>query len=147
MCKSGVIRQVDQIIEFISNNWMLAAAWTGLVIMLILSFTNSSSKVIGCQEITRMINREQAKVIDIRSKADFNKGHLLGSVNIPAAQIKDAGKELEKYQQHPIILVDATGMHAAATAQELLKMGISKVNRMQGGIISWTNDNLPLTKP
>lgn len=138
---------MEQIVEFITNNWMLAAAWLVLFALLIVSFTRTSSKTIGNQQITTMINRENAVIIDIRSKADFNKGHLIGSLNIPAAQIKDAEKELEKHQQHPIILVDANGMHSAAAAQQLKKMGMLQINRMQGGILSWTNDNLPLNKP
>jgi len=137
---------MEQIVEFITNNWMLSAAWVGLFTMLVISFTRTSSKVIGNQMITTMMNRNSAVVIDIRSKADFNKGHLLGSLNIPAAQIKDAGKDLEKHQQSPIILVDASGMHTAAVAQQLQKMNFQQVNRMQGGIASWTNDNLPLNK-
>lgn len=138
---------MEQIVEFIGNNLVLSFAWAGLFIMLMVSLSKTSSKVIGNQQITTMMNREKAVVIDIRSKADFAKGHLLGSINIPSAQLKDAGKELEKHQQCPIILVDANGMHAAAAAQQLKKMGIEQVNRMQGGITSWTNDNLPLNKP
>ena len=138
---------MEQIIEFITNNWMLSAAWVGLVIMLVLSLSNTSSKVVGNQQVTAMMNREKAVVIDIRSKADFTKGHILGSINIPAAQIKDSGAELEKYKQNPIILVDANGMHSAATAQQMEKLGLDQISRIQGGIVNWTNDNLPLSKP
>lgn len=137
---------MDQILEFVTNHWMLSAAWVALFTMLMISFSRTSSKVLGTQQVTTMMNRENAAVVDIRSKADFNKGHLLGSINIPAAKIKDADKELEKYKQTPIILVDANGMHAAAVAQQLHKMGMQQVCRLQGGIISWTNDNLPLNK-
>ena len=137
---------MDQIVEFITNHWMLSAAWAGLLALLILSFTSTSSKVIGNQQITTMMNRENAVVIDVRSKADFSKGHLLGSINIPVAQLKDAGTELENYRNRPIILVDANGMQTAASAQQLKKMGMPEIHRMQGGIISWTNDNLPLNK-
>ncbi len=125
---------------------MLSAAWVVLATLLIISFTNSSSKVIGAQEVTTLMNREQATVIDIRSKADFKKGHLLGSINIPASELKKADEKLEKQKQNPIVLVDANGMQAAAAAQQLQKMGIVKVSRLQGGIVSWTNDNLPLHK-
>jgi len=138
---------MDQIVEFITNNLVLSGAWVVLFAMLMVSFSRTSSKVIGNQQITTMMNRENAVVVDIRSKADFAKGHLLGSINIPAAQLKDAEKELENHQQSPIILVDANGMHASAAAQQLQKMGMQQVNRMQGGILSWTNDNLPLNKP
>ena len=136
---------MDQIVEFITNHWMLSAAWAGLFALLIVSFTSTSSKVIGNQQITTMMNRENAVVIDVRSKADFSKGHLLGSINIPVAKLKDAASEVENYRERPIILVDANGMQTSSSAQQLQKMGISQLYRMQGGIISWTNDNLPLS--
>ena len=138
---------MDQFAEFITNNWMLSAAWAGLFTMLLLSISRSSSNIVGNQQITTMMNREKAVVIDIRNKSDFDKGHLLGSINIPSAKIKDSDKQLEKHQESPIILVDANGMHASAAASQLQKMGMQNINRMQGGIANWTNDNLPLSKP
>jgi len=138
---------MDQIIEFVMNHWMLASAWAVLVTVLLISFNSGSTKAIGNQQVTTLLNREKAVVVDIRTKKDFSKGHLLGSVNIPLASIKDSQKELEKYQNHPIILVDANGLQTSSAAQQIKKMGIENLSRMQGGIQSWTNDNLPLSKP
>ncbi len=137
---------MDQVIEFVSNHWMLTTAWVVLFSLLIITLSKTSSKVIGNQEMTTLINREKATAIDIRSKADFGKGHLLGSINIPAAELKNAEDKLEKLKQAPIILVDANGMQASASAQLLQKKGYSQIFRLQGGIASWINDNLPLDK-
>ncbi len=138
---------MDQIVEFVTNNWMLAGAWFALVTLLMVSFNSTASKAIGTQQVTTMMNRDKAVIVDIRPKADFSKGHLLGSINIPVANIKDSLKELEKYQQRPIILVDASGLHSSGAAQQMRKLGIQEISRMHGGILSWTNDNLPLSKP
>jgi rhodanese-related sulfurtransferase len=137
---------MDQLTEFVNNHWVLSGAWLGLFTLLIVSFLKTSSKVVGTQTVTTLVNREDAVVIDIRAIADFNKGHILSSVNIPFGKLKDSAKDLEKYQDRPIILVDANGMQSASAAQLLKKMGISQLYRLQGGLLSWTNDNLPLTK-
>ena len=137
---------MDQIIEFANNHFILTGVWLGLFVLLIVSFLKTSSKVIGTSSVTQMLNRDSATLIDIRAIADFNKGHILGSVNIPFGKLKDSAKDLEKYQASPIILVDANGMQTASAAQILKKMGMNELYRLQGGLLSWTNDNLPLSK-
>ena len=114
--------------------------------LLILSYLKTSSKMIGVQEATLLINRENATVVDIRAKADFKKGHILGSVNIPTNQVKEGAKGLPKDKTQPIILVCHSGMTTATVAQQLHKLGYDNLHRLQGGMTSWNSDNLPVEK-
>lgn len=137
---------MEQFLEFIGNHWILSSAWFVLSTLLILSYLKTSSKMIGVAQATLMINRENAKVIDIRAKGDFKKGHILGSVNIPTSKIKEGAKGLPTDKSEPLILVCQSGMTTATVAQQLHKLGYNNLHRLQGGITSWTGDNLPLEK-
>lgn len=137
---------MEQFIEFIGNHILLSSAWAVLFILLIISYSKTSSKMVGVQEATLLLNRENATVIDIRAKTDFKKGHILGSVNIPTAKIADGAKGLPADKSKPIILVCHSGVTTGTVAQKLHQMGYDNLHRLQGGIQTWTSENLPLEK-
>jgi rhodanese-related sulfurtransferase len=48
----------------------------------------SKVKVITRGEATRLINKEDAVVVDLRQRDDFRKGHIAGAINLLPAEIK-----------------------------------------------------------
>jgi rhodanese-related sulfurtransferase len=52
---------------------------------------------------------------------------------------------LEPHKSKTLILVDKMGQHAGA-AGRLLKAEGFTVNRLEGGMTEWQNQNLPLVK-
>jgi rhodanese-related sulfurtransferase len=81
-------------------------------------------------------------LVDVRIPAAFEQGHIEGAVNIPSEQLNV--KNLPKSKA--IVLVDdALGLHhARAAADILLKKGYDKVFIMDGGILSWEREKLPI---
>ena len=53
---------------------------------------------------------------------------------------------LEKYKDKPIIVVCAMGMSAKKVAGNLSKDGFQQVSVLKGGMASWQNANLPVSK-
>ena len=137
---------MEQLIEFATNNWILSSAWVVLFVLLMFSYSKTSSKMLGVQQATLLINRENATVIDIRAKPDFNKGHILGSVNIPTSKIEEGAKGLPKDKTSPMLLVCHSGATTAGVAQKLKQMGYENLYRLQGGITAWSGESLPLEK-
>ena len=140
---------MQQLLEFYGNHPILGTAWLAFALLLLVSLIKtitSGTKSLTPMLLTQMMNKEQAQVIDLRAIADFNKGHIPGSVNIPFTKIKDSIKDLEKYKQNPIIMVCATGMQAGNAAMQLRKHGFEQVHKLQGGIQTWISDSLPLAK-
>lgn len=91
------------------------------------------------------MNVENAIVVDTRPSKEFSTGHITGSLNIPAAKVKENLHRLEKHKDAPIIVACKSGMTSGATAKELKKEGF-KVYKLQGGITEWQSSNLPLVK-
>ncbi|GAA4358789.1 rhodanese-like domain-containing protein [Kangiella marina] len=140
---------MQQLFEFFSNHPFLGAAWLAFALLLLISIIKtmtSGSQSLTPLTATQMINKQDAQVVDLRAVADFNKGHIHGAINIPFTKLKDSTKDLEKYQQSPIIMVCATGMQSGSAAILLRKHGFEQVHKLKGGIQSWTGDNLPLAK-
>lgn len=140
---------MQEYIDFLSANPILSGAWVVLFVAVIVTFTKaqlSAIKKITHQQATHLINREGAKLVDIRSQDDFNKGHIIDAIHTPLSQLKNNQfGSLEKHKDAPIIVVCNTGMTASQACQMLHKAGFSNVSNLQGGITEWRNANLPLT--
>ena len=141
---------MQQYIDFLSNHPYLTAAWVALFLALVVSWIKSltsSVKSITPTQLTLLVNREDATVIDIRPDADFKKGHITGARHLTTEQINtQAMAGLENKKDAPIIVVCQAGMSAQSVATTLTKQGFTKVSVLQGGMNSWTGANLPLVK-
>ncbi|MEE4243854.1 MAG: rhodanese-like domain-containing protein [Kangiellaceae bacterium] len=140
---------MDQFLEFISNHSLLSGAWIVVAMLLLiaqLQHIKSGIKALVPQEVTNLMNKHSALVVDIRPIADFNKGHIAGSKNIPQSKLKDSYQELEKYKTNPIIVVCNSGITAGPASSQLKKAGFEQVHKLAGGIQSWLGENLPVAK-
>lgn len=140
---------MQQLVEFLSNHPVLAGAWVVVAVLLVfmqIKHMKTGVKALVPQEVTYMINKQDAVVIDMRAIADFNKGHIAGAKNIPQSKLDDSQKELEKHKNKPIIMVCANGMQAGAAGTKLKKAGFDNVFKLSGGFQSWVGENLPTVK-
>jgi rhodanese-related sulfurtransferase len=138
---------MEQYTDFATQHWVLSTAF-GIVLLLFL--INEVYTYLTCipkvtpEEALDLINHQQALIIDGRSSLDFNKGHILGAINIPYPQLKDALNKIEDYKTQPIILSCAMGQHSQAAGKQLRKLGYTQVVCLSGGIAGWQQNNLPL---
>ena len=99
------------------------------------------------KSLSAAVKRSNAVVLDIRTEADFAKGHITGAKHLPLADIeKQQLAGLEKQKDAPIIVVCQAGITAQKAAASLLKQGFSSVSVLQGGMGSWTGASLPVVK-
>ena len=140
---------MDRLLEFAQQNLMLSLVLAGLTLALVLTEVMRlfrGFKAVSPAQLTELINRENALVVDLRGQGDFEKGHIIGSRHVLPSQVDPEGKLLAKAKESPVVLVCAVGVTASATAQKLVKAGFKKVSVLDGGIGAWTGASLPLAK-
>jgi len=95
-------------------------------------------KILGIGPATdfRTLMNEGATVIDVRSKAEYQQGHIRGSVNIPLNNLSNHISKLNK--EKPVITCCASGMRSA-TAKSLLKSNGFRLVYNGGGWMSLQN--------
>lgn len=59
-----------------------------------------------------------AQIIDVRTKSEFQSGHIKGSVNIPLQMLSASLAKIKKYK--PVITCCASGMRSSS-AKSILK--------------------------
>ena len=135
-----------QLLEFAGNHLILVSAFFFILVMLMVNFAQAAgSKGVLPIEAVQLLNRENALPLDVRSRDDFDAGHIINAVHIPAAEIKTRSGELKKSGDRPIIVYCATGSTPLAAVKELTDAGFEQVYSLKGGISAWRADNLPLT--
>lgn len=84
-------------------------------------------------------------LVDVRSGSAFNRKHIEGAINIPAFIV--AKKGLPK--DDTIVIYDnGIGTTEARIAENnLAAAGYSRVIMLNGGLVRWEADGLPLTAP
>ena len=137
---------MDQFIEFAMNNPLHVGALVALCSALAFTEARKGGQSVSTMQLTTLVNRDAAVVLDVREKADFGKGHIVDAISIPFAKVSERIGELEKYREKTIIVVDAMGQHSGSVGKTLKKAGFVNVVRLQGGMSTWSADNLPVVK-
>lgn len=141
---------IQEIMQFVSRNMLLSLVWIALLVaVVVMTFKGlfSKSKVIARSQAITLINKEEAVVVDLRTREDFRKGHIIDSINLTPSEIKDNNLgELEKHKQKPVIIVSASGMESGKPAEQLTQYGFEKVFVLKEGIAGWADENLPLAR-
>lgn len=140
---------MERLPEFVGNHLFLFSLLVSILMLLIWNLFGdmlSGVKLLLPEEVTRRINREDAKIIDLRTQKEFEKGHIIDAINISADQLSGQLDKLKKHKESGIIFCCATGTVSTKEARKLMNEGYEKVYGLKGGILSWQNANLPLTK-
>lgn len=141
---------MQDIMQFAGNHTILALAWVVLLVLVIVTTVKgmfSKVKTISRGEATRLMNKEDAVVVDVRGRDDYRKGHISNAINVLAADIKKGSfGELEKNKARPVIVVCATGNSASESATQLNAAGFEQVYVLKDGVSGWSGENLPLVR-
>jgi rhodanese-related sulfurtransferase len=138
--------QLQQLIEFIGNHWVLFVALAAILALLIHNIFVSGKGSVDPAGATELINHKDALVVDVRPVADFAQGHIINARNIPMNGFKKQIATLQKFKDRPILLTCRSGSQSAMACQHLRKEGFSDVHNLRGGVMAWQSANLPLSK-
>lgn len=94
------------------------------------------------EQAVGLINKQNALVIDVRSESDYSKVRIARSINMPANVIQTRLAEIPK--NRVIVLVDNSGSMASPVAKLLRGVGYGQVCILEGGLVGWTREKLPL---
>lgn len=79
-------------------------------------------------------NKEKEKylVIDVRSKEEYDAGHVKHAININVDELKDNLSRIEAYKEKDVVTICNTGKKSQKAADELIAAGFTKVHNAQG---------------
>ena len=135
-------------LEFIQQNilYVVMAVISGALTIFSFLIRPPSQKSVSPNQVTQLINREDALVLDVREAGEYSAGHLTDSRNIPLAQLVDRASELDRFKTVPVIVVCQTGARSGGAVKQLEKLDFANVHDLAGGVNAWREAGLPLKK-
>ena len=133
---------MDHSFEFILNHPVLSVALF-IFIYLIISFEiknlTKKYKPINCNDLVTKINENKIIVLDTREKSDYKRGHITQALLHDISSTK-------KIDFDEVVVYDKDEITSVSSAEKISKINSIKVFYLEGGIQSWTENNLPLVE-
>ena len=139
---------MQRLFEYLAHHPYLAAA--AVLAAVAVAFYEIRERLqafaaLSSMQAVRLMN-QGALIIDLRGKAAYDAGHIGEARNVPAEELAAQAESLKKWRDKNVITYCDSGITGASGARTLTKLGFTKVFSLQGGLSSWTKDNLPLVK-
>ena len=96
-------------------------------------------KISAADAKARMDSGDEIIILDVRTKEEYDAGHIAGAILIPNETIVDKQPELLPDLNAEILVYCRSGNRSAQAANKLLAIGYTNVVDF-GGIIDWPYD-------
>lgn len=93
-------------------------------------------KKITAEEAKGIIDNEDVIIVDVRTQAEYDEGHIKNTVNVPVTEIADKAEEVFDDKSAKILVYCRSGNRSATAAKTLIEMGYNNVYDF-GGITDW----------
>jgi rhodanese-related sulfurtransferase len=94
--------------------------------------------------VTRRPERGVTYLIDVRSRSEYESGHIHGSLNVPGGQAVQRADDFVAVRNGKIIFISNEATRAVSAAYWYRQMGFRDVSVLQGGVRGWAESGQPL---
>jgi thioredoxin len=97
------------------------------------------------RELAELLKRGAVAAVDVRDSAAYGRAHLPGATSLPHTEIEGRLAELYMLPGQPV-LYDRAGETTKELAERLAEQG-SPIAFLEGGILAWEAEGLPVERP
>ena len=102
---------------------------------------------VDANEFNNKLSESDVVVIDVRTTEEYLSGHIAGSVNADYYNKEKFAKFLNSLDKDKKYLVYCRSGNRSEQAMKIMEdKGFSFVTNLDGGVLGWQSENLPLEK-
>jgi rhodanese-related sulfurtransferase len=123
----------------------LIASFAAIILLGGCSSTGSATTVnLNVSEFSQKISEPGVIIVDVRTPEEFASGHIEGALNIDfnSGNFENEITRLNPSETYAVYC--RSGSRSGQAASIMHKAGFHDVSNLNGGVIDWTNDGLPL---
>ena len=98
---------MEKFVLFIGDNFLAVLLLISLITLLIFHERRKGGTKIDASELTRLINKEEPYVFDLRSSSEFDSGTVSGAVNIQPSNLVKGNSQFKAKEEDKIVLIFA----------------------------------------
>lgn len=135
--------------EFLGNHPILSLMFVILLVLLVhneVTLRFRGFKAVTPSQLTALINQQNAALVDVSAKGDFEKGHIVNSINVLPSTVDPEDKKLAQLKEGVIGVCCKNGVQSEQVCKKLAKAGYNQLYWLKGGVQAWAADQLPLTR-
>jgi rhodanese-related sulfurtransferase len=101
---------------------------------------------ISAAELNKLMKDGGAQLIDVRTPAEFDAGHVAGARNVPIHTFKQKLPTLALDPKQPIVTICATAHRSPPAVRLLRAAGYDNALQLKNGMLSWYAARLPTSR-
>lgn len=135
--------------QWLQENWVTIGV---IVVLGVVLFKNIVlAKLIGVESIDaqtlhgKQQNSDSLVIVDVRTAAEFAAIRIPHSVHVPLTEIQRRLTELlQKHAENELAVICQSGNRSLMGSLVLKKAGFKTIYNVQGGLMAWKNQGLPV---
>ena len=109
------------------------------------SSVNAAPPTISQAELKARIEQGKAPLIlDVRTGAEFSKGHIPGAKNISHTKLMERVNRIAGHKQNEVVIYCEEGPRASFAGVVLQQHGFTKIRMLEGHMKAWREAGLPI---
>ena len=122
--------------------------FTLIILLLCHNPLMANIKSIDVLELQRKLESSTEKIflLDVRSKEEYQSGHIKNSINIPHEELIEDINLISQYKNESLIVYCRSGVRAQLVIDKLLENDFKNIIDMNGDMLAWIESDLPIEK-
>ena len=115
-------------------------------ILQVVDFRTANYREMTAAQAADFAALQEPLILDVRTPAEFKRGHLPQAVLIPVQELQRRIAELSAYRQQDILVYCATGNRSTVASKIMLDKGFTRIANLRYGIVDWQQRRYPVIK-
>jgi len=112
----------------------------------VIDYVQKKYSEVTSAEARQIIETRNPLVLDVRTPAEYKRGHLENAVLVPAQILQQNLGRLAAYKDQDILVYCATGNRSTVAAKILIDDGFNRIINLRYGIVDWHRQNHPIVQ-
>jgi|SRR5690606_17971520 len=108
--------------------------------------TTGKIKTVKSEQFNMLLLLDEIQLVDVRTKEEFKSGHIKNALNIDVKDVNFKSYTNNLKKDKPVLVYCRSGKRSSEAAEILKELGFTKIVSLEGGIVSWEEADLPISK-